>query len=507
MLDKVQPAGVKGFPGANNTLISFESKGDGVAEYREWSKTTTDPLLVIDVARPDSYAIDMFDVPGSFKHRANFFVNSMVYAFDAGAIQDRSFMTLTQIFAAALAVDKTVLASVANIELDPDGDVMYYAVVMLGGFGDKASVALMSAIITRAVALDREKAKIVDALSKGLFRDVSGQQDVAKIAEAERYVKYVTEFTAAAYALRSLAERTEAQRRTFTEAPISKVTQLLDSAGKSWWSKSRPKIGWSDLLANHRSVIINAGISELGEIVHERIGKQLSSMLLYSLQAAIMRNCSGWAKKNRWVSVFSDELSLLAGNSPEPLVWLRDQGRSFGVRLFMATQRPAQLPDLVRKAFLTFATLISFSQDDPSTAEEIAVNVGNGEDWTKEAILHLDPYTAVVRAGYQFKRQTAFTVKIGNFEADRAGFAAIQGYENAHALSEPNDATPLEATVNSEVVQSKPQGHRSAATFMDNEQPANPSTSRDQPSFVNPASGQTENVGEYPTLGESELGS
>ena len=504
MLDKVRPAGVQGFPGVHNALISFESKGDGVPEYRDWSEATKDPLLVIDFNRPDSYAINMFDVPGAFSDRANFFVNAMVYAFEPGSIQDRSFQTLSQVFAASLAVDAATLSNVTNSNLDPDGSVMYYAFIMLGGMGDKAGVELMSAIIDRANILSREKVKIDEALNKSAFRTPDGQQDAAKIAHFTEQSKRIEDYVAAAYALRPLQERSESARRTFTEAPLNKVAQLLGSSGKSWWSKSRKSIGWNDLLADHRSVIINTGTSESGELVPERLGAQLSSLLMYSLKESIARNCSGWEKQNKWVSIFSDELSLLAGNSPEILVWLRDQGRSFGVRPFLATQRPAQLPDLVRKAFLTFSTLISFSQDEPSTAEEISVNVSSGDDWTKEEILHLAPYTAVIRAGYQFKRQTAFSVKVGNFEGNRHEFANEQGYEvETPEISDYAAYTPPTVPV----VKPQPRSH-SANEYMDENTPvAGQSARRSQPSFVNPANGKKETVGEYPTLGESELGS
>jgi hypothetical protein len=520
MLEKVQPSGLPGFPGRNNALISFESKGDGVAEYRDWSETTKDPLLVIDFSRPDSYAIDLFDVPGTFSDRANFFVNAMVYAFGEGAIQDRSFTTLNQIFAAALAVDATVLANLATPLPEDDASVMYYAFVMLGGLGDKPGVELMAAVVARANELDRERRPIIESLAAGAYAPAP-----AKEKQARAYVAYAANFVEAAYALKSLAERSESSRRTLTEAPMNKVVQLLGSAGKSWWSKSRKTIGWTDLLNSHRSVIINTGTSELGELVPERLGAQLSSLLMYSLKESISRNCSGWEKQGRSVSIFSDELSLLAGNSPEVLTWLRDQGRSFGVRPFFATQRPGQLPELVRKAFLNFATLISFSQDEPTTAEEIAANVSTGGDWDGDSILHLAPYTAVVRAAFQFKRQTAFTVKVGNFEGNRHTFAADQGYGSAtasrfdvpseslglHSKSEPfgvpEDSLglpPSERALAAAEPAVRPTTHRSTSASMHADEAPAP---KPGPSFVNPSTGAADAVNDdgYPTLGDSAL--
>ena len=123
----------------------------------------------------------------------------------------------------------------------------------------------------------------------------------------------------------------------------------------------------------------------------------------------------------------NDELSLLAGNSPEVLGWLRDQGRSFGVRPFLATQRPEQLPTLLRNNLLTYGTLISFAQSDVSTANEVAANMGSAGDWSMDDIQHLEPYHVLVRSHVEQRRQSAFIVKLPNFEADMAGYPAAQG--------------------------------------------------------------------------------
>lgn len=436
MVDKVNPDPTKGFPGKNNTLITFESKGDGVPAYRAWSEATGDPLIVVDFNSHDAYAIDMFDIPGSFADRAAFFVNAMVYAFEPGAIMDKSFTTLVNVFAAALAVDSDVLDLLAE-PLDPDSGPMHFAYVMLGGLGDGANVELMSALIARANDLARLRPQYAEAINSGAYTDPDAE------AAARTYVAKIDNFIGAAYGIRQYAELTPSARRGFTEAPVTKVAPLLGGAGKSWWSASRRKVGWSTVLNSHQSVIINTGTSENGETVTERLGQQLSSMLMYTLKDSIARTCSGWEAQGRSVSIFSDELSLLAGNSPEVIAWLRDQGRSFGVRPFMATQRPAQLPDQVRRAFLNFATLISFSQDEPATAQEVADNVSDGDDWTAADILHLPPYTAIVRAGFEFRRQTAFTVLVGNFEADRSTFAETQGYTEPQALAPTFSPVPV----------------------------------------------------------------
>lgn len=390
-LDRVQPSGLPAFPGERNALVAFESKGDGVDEYQAWADATGDVMVAIDIADPASFAIDLFAVPGTIAERANFFVNALVYAFEAGAIQDRSFMVLQQVFTGALAVTPEIASRIEG--LDPHGSPVYYAYVLLSGRGDALGAALAHEILGDAIRVDA-----------------------------------TPEIKAAAEALTPLySGKTEAARRNLVEAAQNKIQQLLQL--DSWWSPSRAKVTWEQILDNHRAVVINTGTSRTGRIVEDRLTAQMSSLLMYSLQHAIRRTCSGWQSQGRSVSIFSDELSLLAGSSPEVITWLKDQGRSFGVRPFLATQRPEQLPDRVRSVLMNFSTLISYMQDDVKTAREVAENISGDEgEWGPGHILHLEPYTAVVRASVGQRRQSAFTVKVRNFEANRHGFATEQGY-------------------------------------------------------------------------------
>ncbi|GAB2734476.1 hypothetical protein [Sinomonas soli] len=61
-LERVRPSGRPGHPGRANTLIAFESKGDGVARYQGWAHGLGDTTLVVDVADPTTPALDLFAV-------------------------------------------------------------------------------------------------------------------------------------------------------------------------------------------------------------------------------------------------------------------------------------------------------------------------------------------------------------------------------------------------------------------------------------------------------------
>ncbi|MEH0110567.1 type IV secretory system conjugative DNA transfer family protein [Tersicoccus sp. MR15.9] len=397
-LERVNPSGQPGHAGARNTLIAFESKGDGMAKYVSWASTLGDRAFPIDVTDPHTPRIDLFAVPGDNAARAAFFTNAMRYAFGESAIGDRSYETLVAVLTAGLAVTD---AMIEDMELEETEALvitagqspLYYAHLLLGGRSDNVGIRLADGIRSLAVKL-RERGTPDHAL------------ELATASLAPLYDGV-----------------TPSARRPFIEAPRNKVFALL--ALDSWWDPSRPAATFGQILDGHRAVVINTGSSPTGVILDDSANQQISSMLMYTLQNAIKRHCSGWLEAGRYLSIFSDELSLLAGTSPEILGWLRDQGRSFGVQPILATQRPEQLPPGLRNNLLTYATLISYAQTDPATAREVAEAVGAA--WTAEDIHHLEPYTAVIRTQVTGRRQDGFVAAIPNFEADIPGYPATQG--------------------------------------------------------------------------------
>ncbi|WP_230854512.1 type IV secretory system conjugative DNA transfer family protein [Arthrobacter terrae] len=407
-LERVNPSDKPGYPGVNNALIAFESKGDGVAKYVQWAHALGDKVLTIDVADARTPAIDLFAIPGDNAAKAVFFTNALKYTFGADAIGARSFPTIVAILTAALSVDARVIDSIEDRDdriLKHGMSPLYYAYQLLAGTSDKVAVQLATGIKALGIKL-RERGTPDETLEHAYI------------------------------AISSLFEdRTESARRPFLEPPRNKFEQLLIL--EDWWTPSRKKVSWTDILEGHRSVVINTGSSPSGILLDDEQNQQISSLLMYSLQNALKRTCSGWLDQGRSVSIFADELSLLAGTSPEIVAWIRDQGRSYGIRAMLATQRPEQLGAALRNNFLTYSTLISFAQTDVQTAAEVAANVGSNNEWTTEDIQHLEPYHVVVRAEVDQRRQSAFIVKLPNFEADMSSYATTQGYTHEPAGAYP----------------------------------------------------------------------
>lgn len=395
LADKLKPSGAVGFPGQRSTLIAFENKGDGANAYDEWGVALGRRPVIVEISDPLSPGIDLFDVPGTLDQRGEFFANAMVYAFAEGSIQDRSFATLKSVFTAALAVTPDFAARVEGLR--PNGSPIYYAYVLLAGYGDALGASLAGEIMSEAVRLesmgapDPDLSTARDALAP-LFQD-----------------------------------RSESARRSLIESASNKVGQLMSAEG--FWSPTRRKRSWSAIVDSHETVIINSGVSRSGSIADDKLSAIMSSLLMFGLRAAIMRTCSGWQEQGRNVTILADELSLLAGSSPEIITWMRNQGRSYGVSCIFATQYPDQLAIAVRAALMSFSTLITFKQDNGTFADQVAQDASaDGSTWERSDVITLDRYQTIIRTNVNQRRVAACTVSIPYFEGDRDSFAVEQGY-------------------------------------------------------------------------------
>ncbi len=396
-LERVLPLNKPGYPGTQSSLVVFENKGEGANDTESWAQRYDDRRsLRVDLAGVSPFMVDILNVPGTAEQRARTAVNAIKYSFSDGSIMERSFRTLSQVMAAGFAVTPELAAAG---EAEAGRSAFYYANILLGGRGDEAGVKLAGAIRSEAVRTN------------------------------------APESTDLGWAAASLAElyegKTPSQRAQFTDAPRSKVGSLLSA--ESYWSRPK-RITWDTILQQHVSIIINAGVTSTGEQMDDELSRQMQSMLMYTLYDAIKRNCSGWYEQHRAVTIFADELKLLAGSSSDVIEWIREQGRSFGVRAVFATQNPEQLSDAVRNSVLGFGTVYAFAQNNPDVIRRLLADLNIAtDDWTGADIANLPPFEVIVRATVGRQRQLPFTAKVHNFWGDQAGFALLQGYDFAAA--------------------------------------------------------------------------
>lgn len=407
-LERVEPAGVAGWPGARNALIAFESKDHTEADtYRRWAEGLGDRTVVVDVGDPASWAIDLFSMPdehgnlATAEARATWVLNAMIYAFPEGSIQGRSSESIKACLTGGFAV-RDEIATDAGL---PAGrSPIFYAHILAGAQGDAKGLALATAIAQAAVA--DERAANTRTLGDGTDRPTAAVTDTG-IAAERLGPMYGT----------AGSKVSESARRGLLEASRNKWDLLGEL--EHWWNPARPSFTWDQVLDGHRSVVVNVGTSATGRVIDDQPAKVLSAMLLFGLKSAIQRRCSGWKDQGRAVTIFSDELSQLAPSSPEVISWLRNQGRANGVRLVLATQYPEQLDQQVRMVFRQFGSLLTFRLGDAGVIGEIVASLSlGGDEWTSADVKGLERHAAIYSTSVGGRAQPPVPVTIPYFERD-----------------------------------------------------------------------------------------
>ncbi|WP_051224782.1 hypothetical protein [Pseudoclavibacter soli] len=383
-LEKTSPASRPGFPGANNALIAFENKGDGAEHYVRFAAFAGDPVYRVELADPKRPAIELFPPQiGSVEFRARMAASGLRYVFGDDAIQARSFDALRRVLAAAFVIADAPGRFTEGIDGIPHaGSAFLYAAALLGERGDDIAVALAGQLQSEAMRENADETSDLGFAATQITPLFSGV--------------------------------TPRGRADVMQAPRNKIAALL--AAEQWWSRPA-RLTWDQVLEQHLTVVVNTGQTSDGTPVDDQLTEQMSGLLMYTLADAIKRRCSGWQEQDRHVTIFADELKLLAGSSSDIITWLRDQGRSYGVQPVFATQRTEQLDQQVREAVTGFGTVLAFSQDNPKVARQLSDDFGaDGSKWDPADIVNLPPYTAIIRTKVSKTRQPAFTCALGNYE-------------------------------------------------------------------------------------------
>lgn len=410
VLERVAPSGIAGFPGRNNTLIAIENKGpDGAAEYLKWADALGDDLILVDAADDSTSTIDLLSNGNTIGECASNFVNLMKSGWSEGEIGARATTSLTRTIAASLVVDDYIV-DVANRRGDdmsvdfPKGESpLVYAHIFLGGW----------------VAADDDAVRLYDAIKESAAAYDEGDEAIDPEA-GEEYKEALAQLSYL------FGKRTPAQRSSLIESSENKVFKLLEIKG--FFGSRRTMVDLPELIENHQSIVINLGPSISGKQVGSDVTGIVSAMITRAIQEAVANTCSGWQAQNRWVSLFGDELSLLAGSSPDVVIWFREQGRAFGVRTFFATQRPNQLDDNVRESFLSSDTLLAYRQSSAGVVDAVLAEISmDGEDWTESDITKLPDFSAIIRTSIDGVRQNSIVATMIDFESHRENFSALQG--------------------------------------------------------------------------------
>lgn len=395
--------------GQFNAQVAFDTKdGASAAEYIAWAqsagmpvirtrndfdawlKSGTDrrsPLVVLQVAdqaSPDDageapLGLDLFPGTGDSMNRARRAVGALKYTFGEQSIGPESFATLSRVLVGAFAITDTIAA---EAQVETGRSPFFYAGLLLGTRGDEVGVRLAQAIRTAG-----ERDNNADALN-------------AHAVLAPIYAPNVS----------------VSSRSRLVQAPQNKMEQML--AAEQWWSRStRPT--WRSLLEYNASVVIDFGAVN-GFLMDEQQREQLASLMLYTLHEEIKLHCVGWQDMGRLVTVYADELKHIARNSPDVINWARQDGRSFGVRLVVATQEPEQLEDSVRKTVMGLGTLVAFRQSEATVIKAVLDNISiDGTGWEQKDLSQLPDFHAIVRTHDAGAPLTAFTARVAFFRGMR----------------------------------------------------------------------------------------
>lgn len=229
--DRASPCGLPGFPGKDNTMIFFDTKGDTWPALQRWCEqfgvestvihVADDPWETLDEAgdhltepprRQNSDVIDVLWSRGDADRRARYIADMMKQTLDEGSVQGQSLETLTKVFTGALALTPDMVAAARTaaradgVPFLPEGQPVTAVSLAWAFLGDPDVRAgeLLFAQLAAAAQSDRARGLSSDA--------VLGEQALSSL--------YGPGVTAAA-------------RRPLLQAPRNKVS-LMQTAPHFW---------------------------------------------------------------------------------------------------------------------------------------------------------------------------------------------------------------------------------------------------------------------------------
>lgn len=392
--ERVNPSGLEHHPGSDSTLIAIETKGAGVEGYLSHSALHGDRAILVDALDYKTPAIDPFDFGDlSMREQSERIVSALKYAFDDGSIMGRSAESLRAVYPAALAamhyriVDEDWMGDDASHRRlsQPDVTEHDFAHALLMGQTPETFDAIMATLSTLADRLKRE-------------------------GDSDAY----DEITEAVDDMGTLMQMTPSARRSHTEAPRNKI-DVLRRMGY-YFRPDRPVTNFETVLRKHQAVVINVGSNDHDQVIEDEQSKLLASLMVYNLRSAIQRVCSSWGAQGRSVSLLCDELSMLAGSNEEVLMWMRDQGRSYGVRMHHGSQFPAQLKQKLLENVFGYHTVATYTMGSSKPSEVVAHEFA--DDVTVEEIRNLEKHQLLMVTNVNDEIQPPVTVNVHNFNED-----------------------------------------------------------------------------------------
>jgi len=374
--------------GGHSTLIWIESKGEGAdrAEKIAAKVGVGEHVLRLRVGEKSGPRLEILDRSNPTACALSL-AGAARYAWEPNAIGPQSLEALATAFSIALAIPSKIAREQMGLQAMPN--IIRVAQILMGG--DKGSNA-QKQLLDILYANTRKS-------SSGSLTDRLSPAEKSLTAALERWRYFM-----------GLPARE--QERIFTP-PLNKLEQIGQARFLWEGDNSRPVLSLTDILNNHRAVIIDFA-GGLPEIVR----RYLSSMFLYMLWESIKQNCQHWESQDRAVIVYADELANIAGLGSEGDVIrdMYDHGREHGLQLVLATQRWGQLLDRTAEVARSMSTKVYLAQESAVVAQDAVIDLV-GTDYQKYGfserdVRDLPRYCGLMRTRVQGQAQPPFTIFI-----------------------------------------------------------------------------------------------
>ncbi len=349
--------------------VWIETKGEGAQRAQQVIQDAGGHPVVLKAAASEGPRLELIDWDDP-ERSAKLLVDSMRYAFEADAIQDRSVDVLTAAFRCVLTLPPQAVREMGFSSGRPD--VMQAAWRLLGG----------------------------------------GQQNrlpQQARAIAEKYAPN-TYNSLADYLPPHISKRDSEQ---VTMAPRNKVAALSACVGL-FAGYDRQWASLDQIVDQHWAVVLDLSPA-YGGAYTETTAQQTAAIAMFCLWDTIKRICHDWQAQDRSVAVYSDELHDVAGFgdfSLEVVESLAVQGRSRGVLPVFGTQYFNQLRPKTQEAIRNFGSLVVFRIADVEVARTASDLLR--EVYSADEISALETGMGAARLSCNSKPRPAFTLRPDN---------------------------------------------------------------------------------------------
>ena len=387
------------------TMIWIETKGEGAKSAIHQAVAAgakKEDILVIDINNPKSPLPDYLH-HGSPSRSAKVLTEAMKYAFPEGSVMGQAENVLQSAIYLALSIDDEALH-----EISPSSskklniiDVLY---LLVGGNETNNGYERFY----RKLQNIAEKRKPTTEINP----DSDENEDLMGIFDQteDHFVEAVRDWDQF-----NTSKRDRLQTTTSSRNRIAVMRR-----NKTIWDPNSKTVPIPEIVNSHKIVIINFGspITSTEEIdsTTKSSSDMLAAMFLNLLWDAIVASCSGWNSEGKGIYIYSDELSMIAsdgGDGANIIESMRDQGRSYGVKLNFATQRIDQLGFDTQSTVLSFKHKIYLGTETPSIAEIYVNDLTGGEEgsYTVADIRNLKSLHGITRINIDGQPQPPFNIR------------------------------------------------------------------------------------------------